>query len=86
RAAARAAGAQRAWAAVPPQRRAAVLRRAGELLTEHAAEAEDWLVREAGSVRAKAAFEVGLAIGELFECAGLPSHPQGEVLASATTR
>ncbi|MGP2436238.1 aldehyde dehydrogenase family protein [Streptomyces sp. JW3] len=86
RAATRAAEAQRAWAATPPQQRAAVLRRAGELLTEHAAEAEDWLIREAGSVRAKAAFEVGLAIGEFFECAGLPSHPQGEVLTSQTPR
>ncbi|MFD8615014.1 benzaldehyde dehydrogenase [Streptomyces sp. NPDC059631] len=86
RAAARAAEAQRGWAALPPARRAGVLRRAGELLTEHAAEAEEWLVREAGSVRAKAAFEVGLAVGEFFECAGLPTHPQGEVLTSEEAR
>ncbi|MCF2434649.1 aldehyde dehydrogenase family protein [Streptomyces thinghirensis] len=33
------------WAATSPQRRAAVLRRAGDLFTEHAAEIEDWLVR-----------------------------------------
>ncbi|MFI6658746.1 benzaldehyde dehydrogenase [Streptomyces sp. NPDC050523] len=86
RAAARAAEAQRAWAAAPPQQRAAVLRRAGELFTEYAAEIEDWLVREAGSVRSKAAFEVRLAIGECFECAGLPTHPQGEVLTSEEAR
>ncbi|SEC21622.1 benzaldehyde dehydrogenase (NAD+) [Streptomyces sp. 2231.1] len=86
RAAARAAEAQRAWAATPPQRRAAVLRRAGELFTEHAAEIEDWLVREAGSVRAKAGFEVGLAQGECFECAALPTHPQGDVLTSDDAR
>ncbi|MFF8595043.1 aldehyde dehydrogenase family protein [Streptomyces sp. NPDC015220] len=86
RAAARAAEAQRAWAATAPQERAAVLRRAGELFTEHAAEIEDWLVREAGSVRAKAAFEVRLAVGECFECAGLPTHPQGEVLATEEAR
>ncbi|GGY89920.1 aldehyde dehydrogenase [Streptomyces olivaceoviridis] len=86
RAAARAAEAQRAWAAVPAQARAAVLRRAGELFTEHAAEIEDWLVREAGSVRAKARFEVGLARGECFECAALPTYPQGEVLASEDPR
>jgi benzaldehyde dehydrogenase (NAD) len=61
---------QRTWAATPSQRRAAVLRRAGGLLTEHAAEIAEWLFREAGSVRASAAFEVGLAIGESFECAG----------------
>ncbi|MGW5231063.1 benzaldehyde dehydrogenase [Streptomyces nodosus] len=86
RAAARAAEAQRDWAAASPQRRAAVLRRAGELFTEHAAEIEDWLVREAGSVRAKAGFEVGLALGECFECAALPTHPQGEVLTSEDAR
>ncbi|MEV4049508.1 aldehyde dehydrogenase family protein, partial [Streptomyces sp. NPDC049744] len=86
RAATRAAEAQRGWAATSPQRRAAVLRRAGELFTEHAAEIEDWLVREAGSVRSKAGFEAGLAIGECFECAGLPTHPQGEVLTSEDAR
>ncbi|MFJ3336125.1 benzaldehyde dehydrogenase [Streptomyces sp. NPDC086766] len=86
RAAARAAEAQRAWAATAPQRRAAVLRRAGELLTEHGDEIADWLVREAGSVRAKAGFEVQLAVGECFECAALPTHPQGEVLASEEAR
>ncbi|MER6418066.1 benzaldehyde dehydrogenase [Streptomyces sp. NPDC001137] len=86
RAATRAAEAQRSWAATPPQQRAAVLRRAGELFTEHAAEIEDWLIREAGSVRAKAAFEVQLAIGESFECAALPTHPQGEVLTSEEAR
>lgn len=86
RAAARAAEAQRSWAATPPRQRAAVLRRAGELFTEYAAEIEDWLIREAGSVRAKAALEVQLAIGECFECAGLPTHPQGEVLTSEEAR
>ncbi|MEU6476449.1 benzaldehyde dehydrogenase [Streptomyces sp. NPDC047017] len=86
RAAARAAKAQRGWAARAPQERAAVLRRAGELFTEYAAEVEDWLVREAGSVRAKAGVEVALAVGECFECAGLPTHPQGEVLTSEEAR
>ncbi|MFG3138717.1 benzaldehyde dehydrogenase [Streptomyces sp. NPDC048211] len=85
-AAARAAGAQREWAATPPRERAAVLRRAGELFRECADEVEGWLVREAGSVRAKAEFEVELAVGECFECAGLPTHPQGEVLTSQDAR
>jgi len=86
RAATAAAEAQRAWAATTPAERAAVLRRAGQLFAEHAAEIEEWLVREAGSTRAKAAFEVGLAVSECFECAGLPSHPQGEVLTSDEAR
>ncbi|MDI3387789.1 benzaldehyde dehydrogenase [Streptomyces sp. B-S-A8] len=86
RAAARAAEAQRAWAATSPQQRAAVLRRAGELFTQYATEIEDWLIREAGSVRSKAAFEVRLAMGECFECAALPTHPQGEVLTTEDAR
>jgi benzaldehyde dehydrogenase (NAD) len=86
RAASRAAQAQREWAARTPAQRAAVMRRAGELFEQHQAEIGDWLVREAGSVRAKAAFEVSLAVGECFECAGLPSHPHGEVLTSEEAR
>ncbi|UDY23431.1 benzaldehyde dehydrogenase [Nocardioides sp. Kera G14] len=86
RAATRAAEAQREWAARTPAERAAVLRRAGDLFAQHSAEVEEWLVREAGSVRAKAAFEAGLAVGECYECAGLPSHPQGEVLTSDEAR
>lgn len=85
-AATRAAEAQREWAACPPSERAAVLRRAGDLFARHSAEIEDWLVREGGSVRAKASFEVGLAVGESYECAGLPTHPQGEVLTSEDAR
>jgi benzaldehyde dehydrogenase (NAD) len=86
KAATRAAEAQRAWATTSPAARARVLRRAGDLFTEHAAEIEDWLVREAGSVRAKAGFEIELAVGEAYECAGLPTQPQGEVLTSEDAR
>ena len=52
-AARRAAEAQRAWAARPYPERAAVLRRAGQLWEQHAAEVGDWLVREAGSIPPK---------------------------------
>src|SRR5262249_44726425 len=46
---ARAAAAQRGWAAVPFEERAAILRRAGSLFEENAADIEGWLVRESGS-------------------------------------
>lgn len=82
RAAALAAQAQREWAARPPQERAAVLRRAGDLWARHAAEVERWVVREGGSTAPKAALEAHFAAGECFESAGLPSHPVGEVLTS----
>lgn len=86
RAAADAAAAQQEWAARSPSERAAVLRRAGELWAEHRAEIEDWIVREAGSIPAKAAVETDTAAGICHEAAGLPTHPQGEVLTSEEPR
>jgi benzaldehyde dehydrogenase (NAD) len=81
-----ASAAQAAWAATPHHERARVLRRAGDLLHENAAELEEWLVREAGSIRPKAAFEIAVSAGECYEAAALPSHPYGELLATAEPR
>jgi benzaldehyde dehydrogenase (NAD) len=86
RACASAAAAQPAWAAAGFEERAAVLRRAGALWEEHAAEVEGWIVREAGSVPAKAQVETHIAAQECYEAAGLPSHPYGELLPSALPR
>src|SRR6266702_5363201 len=85
-AAAAAQRAQRAWAATPPAERAAVLRRAGDLWLEHRAEIEEWIVREGGSVRPKAAVETEMAAGICYEAAALPTHPHGEVLTSQEMR
>ncbi|MCU1609955.1 MAG: xylC, partial [Pseudonocardiales bacterium] len=52
--AAQAAGAQREWAQVPFQERAAVLRRAGDAVQQHTDELRDWLVRETGGIPGKA--------------------------------
>jgi len=46
------------WAATPTEVRAAIVRRAGELLLQHKDEAIYWLVRESGSTKFKAGFEV----------------------------
>ncbi|MEZ0089026.1 acyl-CoA reductase-like NAD-dependent aldehyde dehydrogenase [Streptacidiphilus sp. EB129] len=65
--AARAArAAQRDWAAASHERRAAVLREAGRLWERHAAEVGDWLVREGGSVPAKAEVETAAAAQECY--------------------
>ena len=73
--------AQPAWAATPADERAGVFLRAAALLEQHHAEAEDWLVREGGGSRAKAAFEVMTAsVGELREAATLPTVPTEEEL------
>src|ERR671938_155664 len=86
RAAARALEAQRGWARRSYEERAAVLRRAGALWEEHAAEVEGWLVHEAGSVPGKAATETHVAAQECYEAATLPSSPTGEILATAQPR
>ena len=52
-----AAQAQRDWAALPYDRRAAVLRRAGQLFVEHEDEIHDWLIRESGAIRPFAGFQ-----------------------------
>ncbi|MFE5328784.1 benzaldehyde dehydrogenase [Embleya sp. NPDC056575] len=86
RAATAAAAVQGDWAARPYDQRAAVLRRAGLLFERHAEEIRDLLVRESGSVPAKAAVEVGFAAAECFEASALAAHPQGLVLPSTQPR
>lgn len=86
RAAGAAAAAQRSWATTNPEVRAAVLRRAGTLIEEHAEEIQGWIIREAGSIPAKAGLETHVAAQECFEAAALPTHPHGHVLPSADAR
>jgi benzaldehyde dehydrogenase (NAD) len=86
KAAGKAAQAQRDWARRKPAERAAVLRRAGELWEEHAAEVQDWIVREAGSTRPKAGIETEMAAGVCFGASALPTHPRGEVLSTGEPR
>ena len=61
RAAARAAEAQRGWAATGYQERAAVLRRAAQLFEEHAEEIQGWIVPETGAIPPKAQLETWFA-------------------------
>ncbi|MCU1479172.1 MAG: benzaldehyde dehydrogenase [Subtercola sp.] len=86
RAASRAAVAQRDWARRTPADRAAVLRRAGDLWLLHAEEIQTWIMREAGSIAAKAELEVVTAASECYEASALPTHPSGSVLPSNEER
>lgn len=81
-----AARAQEDWAARSPEDRATVLRRAGDLWEQHAAEVGDWIVREGGGLPTKAGLETHIAANECYEAASLPTHPQGEVLATNDAR
>ncbi|MDQ6725629.1 MAG: benzaldehyde dehydrogenase [Actinomycetota bacterium] len=86
RAGARAAESQGEWARTSYEERARILRRAGDLWHEHAADVEGWLVREAGSIPPKAAVETHGAANECYEAAGLASRPYGRLLPSALPR
>jgi benzaldehyde dehydrogenase (NAD) len=82
RAGASAAKAQVDWARTSVEGRAAVLRRAGLLFEQHAAEIEEWIVRETGAIPPKAALETHIAANECFEASSLPSLPLGDILPS----
>ncbi|HEY6493631.1 MAG TPA: benzaldehyde dehydrogenase [Trebonia sp.] len=75
--------AQPGWAAQPGPARAAVLRKAIRVLEDNRAEFERWLVREGGAIGGKAAFEVDLVLGELWEAAALPTQPWGHLLPTS---
>ncbi|MBD8493332.1 benzaldehyde dehydrogenase [Pseudomonas syringae] len=78
--------AQEHWFAQPYDERARVLRKAAQLAEQHFEEIVQWLVRESGSTRPKAAFETRLTIKAFYESAGLPSRSQGEVLPTSPGR
>jgi benzaldehyde dehydrogenase (NAD) len=82
-AAAAAKWAQPDWAALPGPQRAALIRRAARVLEDNRAEFERWMVREGGAVPGKAAFEVELVLGELWEAAALPTQPIGQLLPTS---
>src|SRR3954470_20278929 len=85
-AAARAAAAQREWAAAPFEERARVLRRAGELLEANGEEIKGWLARESGAIPPFGDFQVHTSAAECYEASALPSHPYGELLRSGAPR
>src|SRR5919112_5060490 len=75
--------AQHDWCHLPYDKRAAVLRRAGQLFIEHEDEIHEWLIRESGATRPFAQFQTrGVAAEECFESAALASHPYGQLLRS----
>jgi benzaldehyde dehydrogenase (NAD) len=85
-AAAAAAAAQRDWAATSFAERAAVLRRAGALIEDHAAALQAWMVRETGSIQGMVQFATHVASSECYEAAGLASRPLGEILPTEQPR
>jgi len=78
-----AAAAQPAWAAVPADERARILRQAARVIEENTQEIMNWIIRETGGVTAKAGYEIAMATGELYHSAALLTQPIGQILPSA---
>lgn len=85
-AAAAARAAQPAWAALSPDARQAVLLKAATLLAEKAGEAAPWIMRETGSVEAKAGVELEHAAGFVRQAAMMATEAQGLLLPSSDGR
>jgi len=81
-----AAAAQGEWANTPADQRAAVLRRAAQLLEAHAETLRPWIVRETGSIPPKADFELHMVTGILLEAAAIATQPPGMMLPSGPKR
>jgi benzaldehyde dehydrogenase (NAD) len=86
KASAAARAAQGAWAATAYDERAAVMRKAADNAERHREEIIDWLIRESGSIRPKAEFELAVTIKALREASAMPSQAQGQVLPSEPGR
>ncbi len=82
RAAAAARRAQQDWAHQPYDVRADLVRKVAERLSARADEFARLIVRETGSIRGKADYEVSGAIDELLTAAGLAARPRGELIVS----
>jgi benzaldehyde dehydrogenase (NAD) len=81
-----ASAAQPAWAAMPPRDRAAIMRRAGELFTQHFDELALLIARETGGIIPKAQHEVREAATLCHLAAGLVLQPQGLTLPTTPGR
>jgi benzaldehyde dehydrogenase (NAD) len=71
------------WATRSYLERAMLLRQVARALGERADEFTDMIMRETGSIRGKAQYEVGAAINELHEAAGLTSRANAQIVPSA---
>lgn len=78
--------AQHSWYQVPYDNRAEILRKAFAIGETYREEIVSWIVRESGSTRAKAEFELSVSLKSLQEAAALPGRSQGEVLPARAGR
>src|SRR5881397_3187834 len=73
--------AQRDWVLTPGKEKARILRRAAALFEQRTEEITEWILRETGGIRPKAAFEINYAIDRLNAVSALCTQPYGELVA-----
>ena len=61
---------------------AEILRNAADRAKEHRLQITDWLVRESGSIRARAEFELDVTIKALHRASAMAAEATGELLPS----
>jgi benzaldehyde dehydrogenase (NAD) len=81
-----AVAAQKSWATASYEERAGVMRRTGDLIEKYSAVLGDWLIREAGSAKGKAAFETHLVSGDFYTASAIAMAPYGQLLRSGKPR
>ncbi|SFB64734.1 benzaldehyde dehydrogenase (NAD) [Rhizobium sp. NFR07] len=74
--------AQRRWALTSADDRAAVFYKVAELCRNHWNDIVSWIVRESGSVKAKAEFELSISMKAIQLAGAMPHQSQGLVLPS----
>ncbi|KAA1170849.1 aldehyde dehydrogenase family protein [Marinobacter salinexigens] len=74
--------AQPAWASLPFDQKARILRKAAELLESRANEINYWNTRECGSIGPKAEWELQATCEQALMSAALPMQPHGEIFPS----
>ncbi len=77
---------QKAWVQTPPREKAAIFRRAADVLQSHLPELANWVVRETGAVPLKGQHEVVEAVELLNIASAMCLESQGVVLPSVVGR
>jgi benzaldehyde dehydrogenase (NAD) len=77
--------AQKDWAELPGPKRGDMLKEFSRLLLAHSEEIANQIVRETGSIRAKAQWEIQITAREFLEAAALGSQPHGILTADLET-
>jgi benzaldehyde dehydrogenase (NAD) len=85
-AAASACTAQGSWIDQSPDTRATVFSKAVDLGRAHSNEIVEWIMRESGSIRAKAEFELNMSLKAIHLAGAMPHEAQGFVLPSEAGR